>query len=188
LRDSEVSPEVLTALATAAGAVNVAAGLLFLSAGARKLMHWQEFRGVVAAYRVLPESSTAAVAAAIVALELLLGAAALLNLRMPLTGIGIAVMLTVFAVAMAINLRRGRTAIDCGCFQTALRQQLEWRLVARNILCSLLVLLASLSLIVSDATQWLLALPAGAALFSLYLALNGVWALAASSRAAFGRS
>jgi uncharacterized membrane protein YphA (DoxX/SURF4 family) len=183
-----MSSEALTALATAACTVNVAAGLLFLSAGARKLMHWQEFRGVVAAYRVLPESSTTGVAAAVVALELLLGAAAILDRGMPLTGIGIAVMLAVFAVAMAINLRRGRTAIDCGCFQTALRQQLEWRLVARNIVCSLIVLLASMAPGLPDSTHWLLALPAGAALFSLYLALNGVWALDASRRAAFGRS
>jgi hypothetical protein len=183
-----MSPEVLTAIATAACAVNVSAGLLFLSAGARKLMHWQEFRGVVAAYRVLPEISATAVSAIVLILELLLGAAAILNLGMPLTGIGIAVMLAVFAVAMAINLRRGRTAIDCGCFQTALRQELEWRLVVRNVVCSLIVLLASMAPDVPDATQWLLALPAGAALFCLYLALNGVWALDVSRRAAFVRS
>jgi hypothetical protein len=183
-----MSPEALTAIATAASTVNVAAGLLFLSAGARKLAHWQEFRGVVAAYRVLPEISTAPVAAAVIALELLLGTASILNRGMPLAGIGIASMLAVFAMAMAINLRRGRTSIDCGCFQTALRQPLEWRLVARNVVCSLIVLLASMAPDLSDSTHSLLALPAGAALFSLYLALNGVWALDASSRAAFGRS
>jgi uncharacterized membrane protein YphA (DoxX/SURF4 family) len=183
-----MSPEALTALATAAGAVNVAAGLLFVSAGARKLMHWQEFRGVVAAYRVVPEISTTPVAAIVVALELLLGAASILGRGMPFTGVGIAAMLAVFAVAMAINLRRGRTAIDCGCFQTSLRQQLEWRLVGRNVVCSLIVLLAGIVPDVPGLAHWLLALPAGAALFSLYLALNGVWALDASSRAAFGRS
>ena len=183
-----MSPEALTGLATAASTVNVAAGLLFLSAGARKLLHWQEFRGVVAAYRVLPEIGTVPVAAVVVALELLLGTASILDRGMPLTGIGIAVMLAVFAAAMAINLRRGRTAIDCGCFQTALRQPLEWRLVARNIVCSLIVLLASMAPDLSGSTHLLLALPAGAAIFSLYLALNGVWALDASGRAAFSRS
>jgi uncharacterized membrane protein YphA (DoxX/SURF4 family) len=183
-----MSQEVLTAAATAAYAVNVAMGLVFLSAGARKLMHWHEFRGVVAAYRVLPEISTAAVAAVVVALELLLGSAAILGRGMPLAGLGMAAMLVVFAFAMAINLRRGRTAIDCGCFQTTLRQQLEWRLVTRNIVCSAIVLLASLAPDVPNSTHWLVALPAGAAFFSLYLALNGVWALDASRRAAFGRS
>jgi hypothetical protein len=183
-----MSPDALTALGTAASAVHVAVGLLFLSAAVKKVLHWQEFCGVVTAYQLVPASGAAAMAAIAVVLESLLGAACFFDQAMPLTSIGAAAMLIAFAAAMAINLWRGRAAIDCGCFQTALRQPLEWRLVARNLVCALMVLAAGLTPAVPDLNVWLLALPAGAALFSLYMALNGVWALDASRRVAFGRS
>ena len=41
-------------------------------------------------------------------------------------------LLALFAAAMAINIRRGRDHIDCGCGQSFLRQTLSWMLVARN--------------------------------------------------------
>jgi hypothetical protein len=42
------------------------------------------------------------------------------------------VLLGVFTGAIAINLARGRTDIDCGCFGPALRQRLSWWLLLRN--------------------------------------------------------
>jgi hypothetical protein len=183
-----MTSDLLNGLGIAASAVHVAMGLIFVSAGAKKLLHWQEFRGVVAAYRLLPASGAVVVAAIIAPLELFLGVASILHWGMPLTAFAVAAMLTLFAAAMAINIRRGRTAIDCGCFQTALRQGLEWRLVARNIACALIVSAASAIPVALDSTSGLLAFPAGIALFCLYLALNGVWALDASGRLALGRS
>jgi len=44
-----------------------------------------------------------------------------------------AALLIVFAVAMAINVMRGRTYIDCGCFRQGMKQPLSWLLVLRNI-------------------------------------------------------
>ena len=41
-------------------------------------------------------------------------------------------MLGVFTGAIVINLARGRTDIDCGCFGPALRQRLSWWLLLRN--------------------------------------------------------
>jgi hypothetical protein len=172
----------------AASAVQVAMGLMFVTAGAQKLVHWHEFKGVVAAYRLVDAWWSVAIAATIAPLEVLLGAASIVGVGMPFTAVAMAAMLAIFAVAMAINIRRGRTAIDCGCFRTALRQPLEWRLVGRNVVCALAVLAASAVPFVPDATTWLLALPAGLALFCLYLALNGVWAIDASRRVLFGRS
>src|SRR6202011_4990388 len=42
-------------------------------------------------------------------------------------------LLTIFSGAIAINLARGRTNIDCGCFGPALRQELSGWLLLRNI-------------------------------------------------------
>jgi len=183
-----MTSDLLTGFGIAACAVHVGAGLIFISAGAKKLLHWQEFRGVVADYRLLPASSATVMAAIIPPFELLLGVASIVRWGMPLTALVVAAMLTLFAAAMAINIRRGRTAIECGCFRTALRQELEWRLVMRNIVCALLVVAASSLPQSLDSTSALLAFPAGVALFCVYLALNGVWALDTSRRLALGRS
>ena len=43
-------------------------------------------------------------------------------------------LLVMFALAMAINLVRGRTEIDCGCFKSGLRQTVSGWLVGRNLL------------------------------------------------------
>ena len=43
-----------------------------------------------------------------------------------------AILLGLFSVAIGINLARGRSHIDCGCFQSALRQQLSISLLVRN--------------------------------------------------------
>jgi Methylamine utilisation protein MauE len=41
-------------------------------------------------------------------------------------------LLGLFTGAIVINLVRGRTDIDCGCFGPALRQRLSWWLLPRN--------------------------------------------------------
>ncbi len=48
--------------------------------------------------------------------------------------------LILFAAAMAINLRRGRASIDCGCFGSRLRQGISAWMVVRNLSLALLAL------------------------------------------------
>lgn len=169
-----------------ATAVHVALGLILLTAGVTKLRHWHEFTGVVGNYRLLPEGWSVAAAALIVPTEILFGAALIFRIGMPFAALASAALLTIFAIAMGINILLGRTSIDCGCFRSTLRQPLEWRLVARN------VVLAAASLACGYVSQgsydllWAQAALAGLVLFVIYLALNSVWALDASRRAAFG--
>ena len=42
-------------------------------------------------------------------------------------------LLVLFAAAMAINLGRGRSDIDCGCFIGVQKQRISWALVVRNL-------------------------------------------------------
>ena len=44
-----------------------------------------------------------------------------------------AILLLLFAAAMAVNLRRGRADIDCGCALGLLKERISWPLVARNL-------------------------------------------------------
>jgi len=183
-----MTADAVAAPGAAALAIQIATGLLFLGAGVQKLLHWQEFRGIVAAYRLLPAALVPIAAALIAPLELLLGVGGVLHRAMPYTSYAMAVLLIAFAVAMAVNIRRGRTEIHCGCFRAALRQELRWRLVIRNLVCALAVSSSSALPLAPAALVWLQAIPAGCALLCLYAAADAVWALDASQRAAFGRS
>jgi len=114
-------------------ASRVLGALVFGMAVLGKLYHRDEFVGLVANYRLVPEPLVPVVARLVVALETVV----VLSLA---TGVGLAasaglavILLCGFAVAMTINLVRGRQEIDCGCFQSALRQRLSVALIVRNM-------------------------------------------------------
>jgi hypothetical protein len=59
-------------------------------------------------------------------------------------------LLVLFTGAIGINLMRGRTDIDCGCFGPALRQQLSGWLLLRNLF---LMILATTLLLPENGRQ-----------------------------------
>jgi hypothetical protein len=109
-----------------------AAAAIFAASGALKFYDLEAFRGAVTNYRLIPEwlatpfAWTASVVESAAALGLLLS-----PIRAPAALVLIA-LLSVFTGAIVINLARGRTDIDCGCFGPALRQRLSWSLLLRN--------------------------------------------------------
>nr|WP_245405868.1 MauE/DoxX family redox-associated membrane protein [Sphingobium sp. Sx8-8] len=108
-------------------------GLIFLTAGFQKVRHRHVLPGVIANYRILPESLVGPAAIALPAVESLLGALLLMGLT-PLPVIVGAALLSLFAMAMAFNLLRGRREISCGCGRPDLIQRLRWSSVIRNLL------------------------------------------------------
>lgn len=106
---------------------------IFAAAAVTKLREPAVFAGVVEQYGLLPHGLVRPFAYALPILEL----AAALGLLLPATRAPAAAVLTllllVFAAAMAVNLARGRSDIDCGCFIGLLRQRISWALVARNL-------------------------------------------------------
>ena len=167
-----------------AGAIGT--GIVFVEAGLAKLRNRDVLPGVVANYRLLPETLVAPVAALLPPVELGLGLGLIAS---SLTGGGplhwlalpAAALFLVFAAAMGINIRRGRSQIDCGCGRSQLRQPLGWGLVARNILLAALVMIHG---VVPPAGfvagQVALALAAGLCLFLFFLLFNALTSLAAS--------
>ena len=95
-----------------------AIGLLFARSAVAKLRDRAAFADVVATYRLLPERAGGMAATMLIGLET--GAAALLlaGVARPagadVGGAVAALLLALFAAAMAINLHRGRI-IPCGC-------------------------------------------------------------------------
>jgi hypothetical protein len=113
---------------------------LFAASTAHKLAALAEWPGVVRNYRLLPEALTVPAAGALLTAAALTAAALLWPATRWLGACAAAAQLLVFAAAIAINLRRGRTNIDCGCFGSRLRHRLSVWMVARNLLLALLAL------------------------------------------------
>ena len=168
-------------------ALRVLLALVFLVAGAGKSGHREELEGVIANYRVLPRALAGPFSRVLGPLEILIGLALLAgSLASPLAESAAALLLGAFALAMGINLRRGRAHIDCGCFRGTLRQTLRVELVCRNLL---LVAAAALCAFmpVSAASGWQLlnGTLGGIALFVLLQGMNTLWAI--DTRALLGR-
>jgi len=158
--------------ATASVAGRICVGLVFVAAATHKAQHGRIFSGVVANYRLLPRALALPVAALLPPVELMLGLLLLSAQFRPFAEFAAIGLLALFAAAMAINIRRGRTQIDCGCGQSFLKQTLSWTLVWRNAGLTAL-LLPSLAEVGSATMSMLLTgVAAGLALFLLYLALN----------------
>ncbi len=117
---------------------------LFATAAAAKLRRREAFEGIVANYRLLPPALVAPFARLLPWAELVTAGLLLLPATARLGALAAGLLLAVFAAAMAINILRGRTAIDCGCFVGFTRQRIGWSLVVRNLLlvgaCGVLLL------------------------------------------------
>ena len=147
--------------------------LVFTTAVGGKIRHRHELAGVVVNYRLLPEGMAASAAWAIVALECLV-VLSFVSGASTAAGAELAIALLVgFALAMGVNLARGRREIDCGCFQSGLRQRLSGALVVRNlVLAILLTPLLAAAAAPANALQWVDGLGAGLAAYALYQVLG----------------
>jgi hypothetical protein len=117
---------------------------LFGAAALDKMRALSEWPGVVRNYRLMPDAFVGAAAAGLLAAEAFTAAALLWPPTQHIGACSAALMLLLFATAISINIRRGRTDIDCGCFGTKLHQVLSSWLVVRNV--SLAVLASTLLL------------------------------------------
>jgi len=122
-------------------AVRAALALLLSFAAAHKLRDLAAFRDALRGYELLPVSAVTSVAVLIPVSEAALAASLALLGR---GGIAVAALLAVYSAAIALNLRRGRRGIDCGCSGPAGRVPLRPALLTRNALLIALALVATL--------------------------------------------
>src|SRR5579863_6227240 len=127
-------------LSAASLAGRICVGLVFMLAAFQKAKHWRILPGVIGNYRLLPRSMVLPAAALLPPVEMILSVLLLSAQLRPWPVLAAMAFLALFAAAMAINIRRGRDHIDCGCGDTFLRQTLNWALVTRNIVLSALLL------------------------------------------------
>lgn len=165
-------------MAESALAVKCMIALVLITAGVGKIQHWAEFLGVVANYRLLPGSLVKAVGYALPPVEIALGVSLFIPPLSPWTSLCVGALLIAFAAAMAINIARGRRHIDCGCFQSALKQSLSWTLVVRNVVLTFLIVISGLMpetlLRAASAVE---AVATGTILFIVLQTLNLLWSI-----------
>jgi uncharacterized membrane protein YphA (DoxX/SURF4 family) len=169
-------------------ALQAAAALLFLGSAAHKLRDPSAFRSALEAYAVIPKATLAPAAPLLAFAEIAVGFGLLFSATAPAAAIGGAGLLSVYGAAIAVNVARGRDAIDCGCGGPGGKRPLSRALVLRNVVLVGALLLAALPSRVRP-TVWIDAVSAVslcATLALLYAAVDVALANSARLRVAGG--
>ncbi|MFO1468181.1 MAG: MauE/DoxX family redox-associated membrane protein [Steroidobacteraceae bacterium] len=131
-----------------ADVIAAALALLLGRAAFDKFSDGARFRGILESYGVLPASLAAPAAAGVPLIEGVVAGALLLGCfedsARKAAGLAAAVLLLVYGTAIAVNLLRGRTTLDCGCTPAGERRPIGAWMVARNALLAALALLTTL--------------------------------------------
>ena len=151
----------------------------------RKLRRLDEFRAVLADYRLVLAAATKPAALTVALVE---GVLAGLWLVAPwrieaaiIAGVGTALLMAAYGAAITVNLLRGRSWIDCGCGGG---EQLSWILVLRNLVLAGFALLP-LAILDAALPRWkdlAVSVPVFATAALLYLATRTLLENAAALR------
>ncbi|HEC73431.1 MAG TPA: methylamine utilization protein MauE [Methylophaga aminisulfidivorans] len=165
-----INDPALTVLAT------LFVGLVLAVAAISKLRSPDEFQGVVDNYRLLPGFLVAPVARLLPWVELACAIALMVPPAREIAAWVAVGLFVMFALALAINVGRGRTHIDCGCVR---RPTSKSRIGMFHVLRALFlagvstfIALSSLEVASVPLASWLIAIAAAAMLAMLYVAAD----------------
>ncbi len=152
----------------------VALAALFAASAAMKLAAMGQFAAALENYRILPPILLAPAVWLIPALEAVAAAGLVIPASRADASVLTAALLGTFTAAIAINLARGRTGIDCGCFGPALRQPLSGWLVVRNaiVLAAVAAVAAPVRLRLLNFADFVTIALGAATLVVLYASMN----------------
>lgn len=153
-------------------------GLVLAVAAMSKLRHLDEFQGVVENYRILPEFLVAPFAKLLPFVELVTAVALLISPVREIAAWLATGLFVMFALALAINVGRGRTHIDCGCVR---RPTSKSRIGMFHILRALFMAIVSAFVALSAFSMnevtlgsWLIGIASAVLLTMLYLAADAM--------------
>jgi uncharacterized membrane protein YphA (DoxX/SURF4 family) len=109
-------------------------GAIFLASGILKARKPNQFVRAVAAYRLLPAGWIRPLAYTLLGIEIVVGILLLSGWQVQAAAALCTILLLCFSCAIAINLARGRTNINCGCFGVGHEQRINRSLLARDLL------------------------------------------------------
>ncbi|MBK7023741.1 MAG: methylamine utilization protein MauE [Sulfuritalea sp.] len=128
----------------ATSALSAVLSVIFLTGAWQKLRDLALFQANIENYRLLPDGLAWPAALLLPLWELAAGVLVLFDATRTVGAVLAIGLLAVVTTAVAINLLRGRTEIDCGCGSLGGHvgdQTLSWGLVARNALLALAAVL-----------------------------------------------
>lgn len=149
--------------------------VVFLVAFFHKIAAPGSFVMTLKAYRLLPDGLSLIAAYGLIAAELVVACALLVN--SVFGSISAAGLLAIYALAIHVNLLRDRRDIDCGCSGPYVRQTLSGWLIARNIgliAVALLTMLPAGEPRTLGALDWFTSLAAAATFGLIYFAANHI--------------
>ncbi|HZX17815.1 MAG TPA: MauE/DoxX family redox-associated membrane protein [Pseudomonas sp.] len=126
-------------------AAALAVAVILASAATHKLRAPARFANQLEAYQLLPQALVSPIARLLPLLEAGLAFALLVPAARHFAALGAAALLASYALAIGINLWRGRRDIDCGCAGPQQEQPIRPLLLARNTVLVSLALVASLA-------------------------------------------
>jgi len=136
--------------------ISLGFALLFLIAAVHKFSNREIFLANFEAYEIVPKNLSGLIAGIIPPLELLLGlgwlAAGLFAIRLEAVTLISIGLLASYVVAIGVNLKRGRSYIDCGCsFSNSntsraenVSQQISSGLLYRNLLLIVMAIVCTI--------------------------------------------
>ncbi len=118
--------------------------LVFLTAAGHKLGDQARFRSALAGYGIIPARLVTGATAGLIGTEILTAALLVIPSRRSLGALLAAMLLVAYSFALGLNLLRGRTRIDCGCFGFGRAERISWWMVIRNLILLLAVALVAM--------------------------------------------
>lgn len=122
-------------------AARLVPAVVLVVAGFGKLFNLPWFVKSVRGYGIVPAAMAVPAAAFVVGLEIVMGCGLLFYAFMPQVAYVGALLLFVFSLLALVSILRGRSDLDCGCTGPALKVQISWRIITRNIGLACLTLL-----------------------------------------------
>jgi len=156
----------------------LAIAVLLASAATHKVRAPARFAKQMADYQLLPALLVKPLSRLVPLLELAIAFALLVPVSRAWAALAAAALLALYAVAIGINLWRGRRDIDCGCAGPDQAQPLRPVLLLRNSLLVALALLASVTPLVRDMGLFdgFVTVAASAVALLIYAAADGLLA------------
>jgi hypothetical protein len=117
--------------------ISAAVALLFAAAAAHKLRDLKAFDEIFSAYELVPAKPGGRISWLVPVLEMTVAAGLLIEVSRPYAGVLGIILLSAYAAAIALNLRRGRRDLACGCGGPDERRTIAAWMVWRNLFTAL---------------------------------------------------
>lgn len=109
-------------------------GMIFLVSSVSKVSAPRRFANTLIAFRLIPNSWAQPFAIILIGAEAIIAALLLIGWQSRISAGLCGFLLVIFTVAIGLNIIRGRTDLECGCFGLRHAQQVNFNLVGRNVL------------------------------------------------------